>query len=75
MHIQEKQITQKQNCTCGKNCISCDAENLSVSCGCDMESKQYDSLSAPFWLKTLYFLIPKFSIYFTYSFSFASCDL
>jgi Cu2+-exporting ATPase len=41
-NMYEKQITQKQNCTCGKNCISCDAENLSVSCGCNMESKQYE---------------------------------
>ena len=41
-HMHENQITQKQNCTCGKNCIDCDAEKLSVSCGCDMESKQYE---------------------------------
>jgi len=41
-HMHENQITQKQNCTCGENCIDCDAEKLSVSCGCDMESKQYE---------------------------------
>ncbi|MHB1253991.1 MAG: copper-translocating P-type ATPase [Candidatus Humimicrobiaceae bacterium] len=41
-NMHENQITQKQNCTCEKNCISCDAENLSVSCGCNMESKQYE---------------------------------
>ncbi|MHB1442674.1 MAG: heavy metal translocating P-type ATPase, partial [Candidatus Humimicrobiaceae bacterium] len=41
-NMRENQITQKQNCTCEKNCISCDAENLSVSCGCNMESKQYE---------------------------------
>jgi len=40
--IHEKQIIQKQNCTCGKNCIDCDAEKLSVSCGCNMEAKQYE---------------------------------
>ncbi len=40
MHI--KKITQEHNCTCGKNCIDCDAEKLSVSCGCNMESKQFE---------------------------------
>jgi Cu2+-exporting ATPase len=41
-NMHEKQITQKHKCTCGENCINCDAEKLSVSCGCDMESKQYE---------------------------------
>lgn len=41
-NMHEKQITQKHNCTCGKNCINCDAEKLSVNCGCNMESKQYE---------------------------------
>ena len=41
-NMHEKQNTQKHNCTCGKNCINCDAEKLSVSCCCNMESRQYE---------------------------------
>lgn len=33
---------QKPNCTCGKQCLSCSAEKLSVNCGCGMEAKQYE---------------------------------
>src|SRR3972149_7166510 len=40
--INDKQHIQNHNCKCGKDCVSCDAERLSVSCGCDMESKQYE---------------------------------
>lgn len=30
------------HCSCGKACISCSAEALCVSSGCDMEAKQYE---------------------------------
>src|SRR3989338_5530642 len=33
---------QKPLCVCGKECLCCIAEKLSVSCGCDMETKQYE---------------------------------
>lgn len=29
-------------CPCGKDCLSCSAENLAVSCGCEMEAKQFE---------------------------------
>ena len=34
--------TPHTHCTCGKECLSCKAEQLSVTCGCDMEAKQYE---------------------------------
>lgn len=30
------------NCKCGKECLSCKAEELGVDCGCKMEAKQYE---------------------------------
>lgn len=30
------------NCTCGKECLCCSAEKLTVSCGSKMEAKQYE---------------------------------
>lgn len=33
---------QKPFCTCGKSCLCYDAEKLGVSCGCDMEAKQFE---------------------------------
>lgn len=30
------------NCKCGKECLSCKAEELSTTCGCQMEAKQYE---------------------------------
>jgi Cu2+-exporting ATPase len=30
------------HCKCGKECLSCKAEELSVDCGCEMEAKQYE---------------------------------
>ncbi|MHB1376898.1 MAG: copper-translocating P-type ATPase [Candidatus Humimicrobiaceae bacterium] len=41
-NMQEKQTTQNPNCICRQNCINCDAEKLSVSCGCNMEAKQHE---------------------------------
>ena len=29
-------------CPCGKDCLVCRADRLSVSCGCEMEAKQYE---------------------------------
>lgn len=29
-------------CPCGKECVVCEAERLSVACGCDSEAKQYE---------------------------------
>ena len=29
-------------CACGKDCITCQADNLSVNCGCSLEAKQYE---------------------------------
>jgi Cu2+-exporting ATPase len=37
-----KDIKRKPNCTCGKNCLGCNAEKLSVSAGSEMEAKQYE---------------------------------
>ncbi len=34
--------TPHTHCTCGKECLSCKAEQLSVTCGCDTEAKQYE---------------------------------
>jgi Cu2+-exporting ATPase len=42
-HItQKEQPKRKLNCTCGKECLCWNAEKLTVSCGCDMEAKQYE---------------------------------
>jgi len=30
------------HCKCGKSCLSCKAEELTVNCGCAMEAKQYE---------------------------------
>jgi len=73
----QKSPTEVLNITLNYDAEGKDTENLNgewVSIK-NIGLKSLNSLSAPFWLKTLYFLIPKFSIYFTYSFSFASCDL
>ncbi len=38
-----KEVRQrKPNCTCGKECLGCSAEKLSVTCECKMEAKQYE---------------------------------
>lgn len=39
-HIHD--TVQKPNCTCGKQCLCCTAENLTVNCGSDMEAKQFE---------------------------------
>ncbi len=41
-HHNKEKTNHKQNCPCGKGCFSCIADKLSVSCGCDMEAKQYE---------------------------------
>ncbi len=41
--MNNKSIERKPNCTCGKECVACSAEKLSVDCGCDMEAKQFES--------------------------------
>jgi Cu2+-exporting ATPase len=41
--MEQKMKEQKANCTCGKECIGCSAENLSVNCGCEMEAKQFEA--------------------------------
>ena len=33
---------EKPNCNCGKQCLCCTAENLTVNCGSDMEAKQFE---------------------------------
>lgn len=33
---------KKPDCACGKECVCCSAEKLSVNCGCEMEAKQYE---------------------------------
>lgn len=38
----QKETSQKPNCSCGKKCLSCAAENLSVTCGSEMEAKHYE---------------------------------
>src|SRR3989338_9702707 len=38
---QDKKM-RKPNCTCGKECLGCTAEKLSVTCECKMEAKQYE---------------------------------
>lgn len=38
----QKEIERKPNCTCGKECLGCSAEKLSVTCECKMEAKQYE---------------------------------
>lgn len=37
-----KSIKRKPDCTCGKECLCCTAEKLTVNCGCDFEAKQYE---------------------------------
>lgn len=41
-HQHSQGIDQKPNCTCGKQCLCCTAENLTVNCGSDMEAKQFE---------------------------------
>lgn len=43
--INKKQHINNHNCSCGNDCAACDAERLSVSCGCDIESKQYEYIT------------------------------
>lgn len=33
---------QKPNCNCGRQCLCCTAENLTVNCGSDIEAKQFE---------------------------------
>lgn len=33
---------RKPNCACGKKCLGCSAEKLSVTCECEIEAKQYE---------------------------------
>jgi len=40
--IHEKQHIQNHNCECGKDCLSCDAEELAINCGCKYDAKQYE---------------------------------
>jgi Cu2+-exporting ATPase len=35
-------IEEKPNCNCGKQCLCCTAENLTVNCGSNMEAKQFE---------------------------------
>ncbi|MHB8280882.1 MAG: copper-translocating P-type ATPase [Candidatus Humimicrobiaceae bacterium] len=42
-HIMHENLhAQNHNCECGKNCISCEAEKLTVTCGCSNDAKQYE---------------------------------
>ncbi len=41
-HNNHTEASKKKPCTCGKECVCCSAEKLSVSCGCGMEAKQYE---------------------------------
>lgn len=42
-HIMHENLhAQNHNCECGKNCISCEAEKLTVTCGCTNDAKQYE---------------------------------
>ncbi len=41
-HVHHKNIQRKPHCPCGKDCLCCTAENLSVSCGSEMEAKRYE---------------------------------
>jgi len=40
--IINKTWEQKPDCTCGKQCLCCSAEKLTVNCGCGMEAKQFE---------------------------------
>ncbi|MCL6087010.1 MAG: heavy metal translocating P-type ATPase, partial [Actinobacteria bacterium] len=40
--INEKQHIHNYNCKCGKDCLSCDAEELTINCGCTYDAKQYE---------------------------------
>lgn len=37
-----KEQEHHANCKCGKECLNCTAEELSMNCGCKMEAKQYE---------------------------------
>ncbi len=41
-HHNHKDAGQKPNCKCGKECLACKVEELSATCGCEMEAKQYE---------------------------------
>lgn len=41
-HPNHKDIKRKPNCTCGRECLCCAADDLAVSCGSEMEAKQYE---------------------------------
>lgn len=40
--MSEEKNKENGDCPCGKECLSCEAERLSVSCGCALEAKQYE---------------------------------
>ena len=35
-------VQDKSHCSCGESCVSCSAEELCVTSGCNMEAKQYE---------------------------------
>lgn len=41
-HAHDKEKNIKMNCSCGKHCNACQAEQLCVTSGCDMEAKQFE---------------------------------
>ncbi len=40
--VTKKESDRKSDCVCGMECMNCAAEKLTVNCGCDMESKQFE---------------------------------
>ncbi len=41
-HNHDEHQPVSHHCKCGKDCVSCAAEELSVGCGCKNEAKQYE---------------------------------
>ncbi len=40
--MEQPKATPKPQCHCGKDCLKCTADALTVSCGCDFEAKQHE---------------------------------
>ncbi len=40
--VTKEESDRKPACVCGMECMNCAAEKLTVNCGCDMESKQFE---------------------------------
>lgn len=41
-HKRQEKNKEKPKCSCGKNCLGCSAERLSITVGSDSEAKQYE---------------------------------